>query len=95
VTITDRSVQPKAKARQKADPADPMQVGAPIPGLITSLAVSVGSKVGQRRQTVDPRSHENAKAPFTHPVIGTVEAIYAQISETVESKDLLVKLRKG
>jgi pyruvate carboxylase len=37
----------KAKARLKADPADPMQVAAPIPGLITSLAVNVGAKVAK------------------------------------------------
>src|SRR5438552_6217848 len=44
-TVSDRSVQPKEKARLKADPADPLQVGAPIPGLITALGVSVGTKV--------------------------------------------------
>jgi pyruvate carboxylase len=47
VTVTDRSVQPKAKTRPKADPADPLQVAAPIPGLITSLAVNVGAKVAK------------------------------------------------
>ncbi len=93
VTVTDRSVQPKAKAREKADPADPLQVGAPIPGLITSLAVSVGSKVskGDKLMTLEAMKMQStlyASCP------GTVEAIYAQVGETVESKDLLVKLRK-
>jgi len=93
VTIVDRAIQPKTKARLKADPADPMQVGAPIPGLITSLAVSVGSKVakGDKLLTLEAMKMQStlyASCP------GTVEAIYAQISETVESKDLLVKLRK-
>jgi pyruvate carboxylase len=93
VTIVDRSVQPKTKARPKADPADPTQVGAPIPGLITSLAVSIGSKVGKgdkllTLEAMKMQSTLYASAP------GTVDAIYAQVGETVESKDLLVKLRK-
>jgi pyruvate carboxylase len=93
VTITDRAVQPKTKARLKADPADPMQVGAPIPGLITSLAVSVGSKVvkGDKLLTLEAMKMQSTLYASGD---GTVDAIYAQIGETVESKDLLVKLRK-
>jgi pyruvate carboxylase len=93
VTITDRSVQPKAKARQKADPADPLQVAAPIPGLITSLAASVGSKVskGDKLLTLEAMKMQSTLYAACD---GTVDAIYAQVGETVESKDLLVKLRK-
>ena len=59
-SIVDKTVQAKAKARPKADPADPLQVGAPIPGLITALAVERRHQGQQRRQTPDPGSHENA-----------------------------------
>ena len=45
LSIPDRSVQPKVKPRQKADPGVPAQIGAPIPGLVTALPVSVGTKV--------------------------------------------------
>src|SRR5690606_13023384 len=45
--IADRSIAPKAKARPKADLADPTQVAAPIPGLVATLAVSVGAKVAK------------------------------------------------
>jgi pyruvate carboxylase len=31
----------------KADAADPLQLGAPIPGMVTALAISVGSKVAK------------------------------------------------
>jgi len=93
VTITDRSVQPKTKARLKADPADPMQVAAPIPGLITSLAVSVGSKVGKGEKLLTLEAMKMQSTLYASGD-GTVDAIYAQVGETVESKDLLVKLRK-
>jgi pyruvate carboxylase len=93
VTIVDRSVQPKAKARLKADPADPLQIGAPIPGLITALSVSVGSKVnkGDKLLTLEAMKMQStlyASEP------GTVNEIFAQVGDTVESKDLVVRLRK-
>jgi pyruvate carboxylase len=92
-SITDRSVQVKAKARAKADPADPFQVGAPIPGLITSLAVSVGSKVskGEKLLTLEAMKMQSTMYASAD---GTVDGIFAQVGDTVESKDLLMKLRK-
>jgi pyruvate carboxylase len=90
--VTDRSIQAKARTRSKADPADPMQVGAPIPGLITSLAVNVGAKVakGEKLLTLEAMKMQST---LYAPGDGTVEAVYAQVGETVESKDLLLKLR--
>jgi pyruvate carboxylase len=93
VSIADRSVQSGAKTRPKADPSDPLQVGAPIPGLITSLAVSVGGKVskGDKLLTLEAMKMQSTLYAAGD---GTVEAIYAQVGETVESKDLLLKLRQ-
>jgi pyruvate carboxylase len=93
VTIVDRSVQPKAKARPKADPADPMQVGAPIPGLITTLSVSVGSKVNKGDKLVTLEAMKMQSTLYAAEP-GTVEEIFAHIGDTVESKDLLIRLRK-
>ena len=91
--ILDRSVPSKAKARPKADPADPLQVGAPIPGLITSLAVSLGARVkrGDKLLTLEAMKMQTTIYAAGD---GTVDAIYAQVGETVESKDLLLRLRK-
>jgi pyruvate carboxylase len=91
--ITDRSVQAKVKARPKADPADPLQVGAPIPGLITSLAVSVGTKVSKGNKLLTLEAMKMQSTIYAAGD-GTVDAIFAQIGDTVESKDLLVKLRR-
>jgi pyruvate carboxylase len=92
-TITDRAVQAKVKARPKADPADPMQVGAPMPGLITALSVSVGTKVskGDKLLTLEAMKMQSTLYATCD---GTVEEIFAQVGETVASKDLLAKLRK-
>jgi pyruvate carboxylase len=93
VDAIDRSVQPKAVARPKADLADLMQIGAPMPGLITSLAVSVGGKVckGDKLLTLEAMKMQST---IYASVPGTVDSIYAQVGEAVESKDLLIKLRK-
>jgi len=92
-TITYRSVQAKVKARAKADPAIPAQVGAPIPGLITSLAVGVGTKVtkGDKLLTLEAMKMQTTiYAPFD----GTVDEVNWKVGDTVESKDLLVLIKE-
>jgi pyruvate carboxylase len=91
--VPDRSVQAKARARPKADPADAMQVAAPMPGLITSLAVNVGAKAakGDKLLTLEAMKMQST---IYAPGPGTVEAIHAQVGDTVESKDLLIKMRR-
>jgi pyruvate carboxylase len=92
--VTDRSVQPKVKARLKADPAVPVQVGAPIPGLVTALSVSVGTKVakGDKLLTLEAMKMQTT---IYAPCDGQVDQILVPVGETVESKDLLMKLRAG
>jgi pyruvate carboxylase len=92
VTVTDRSVQPKAKTRPKADPTDPLQVAAPIPGLITSLAVNVGAKVAKGEKLLTLEAMKMQSTIYAAGG-GAVDAIYAQVGDTVESKDLLIKMR--
>ncbi len=91
-TVTDKSVQPKEKAREKADPSDPRQISAPIPGMITSIAVSVGTKVakGDKLLTLEAMKMYTT---VSSPVAGVVEEIPVKVGDTVESKDLLVRLR--
>jgi pyruvate carboxylase len=91
-TIQDRSVQPKAKARAKADPADAMQIGAPIPGLVTSVNATIGAKVSKGDKLLVLEAMKMQTTIYAS-ADGTVDKIFAQVGETVESKDLLVKLK--
>ena len=90
--VPDRSVQSKVKARAKADPAKPNEVGAPIPGLITVLPITVGTKVakGERLLTLEAMKMQTT---IYAPVDGVVGELVVKIGETVEAKDLLLKLR--
>lgn len=94
LSIQDRSVQPKVKARAKADQAVATQVGAPIPGLVSALPVSVGTKVakGDKLLTLEAMKMQTT---IYAPCDGVVAEILVQVGETVESKDLLMKLREA
>ncbi|MCI0534830.1 MAG: pyruvate carboxylase [Verrucomicrobiales bacterium] len=91
-SVLDRSIQPKVKSRAKADPANPLQVGAPIPGLITSLAVSVGTKVAQGDKLLTLEAMKMQTTVYASGD-GVVDQIHVQVGDTVESKDLLMTLR--
>ena len=91
--ILDRSVAPKAKTRAKADLADPLQVGAPIPGLIAAISVTVGHKVAKGDKLLMMEAMKMQTTVYA-PCDGVVVELPIQIGDTVESKDLLVKLRE-
>jgi pyruvate carboxylase len=90
--VLDKSVKAVAKTRAKADPADPLQVGAPIPGIITSVNVSVGNKVAKSAKLFTMEAMKMQTTIYA-AADGVVSEIFAQVGESVESKDLLMKLR--
>jgi pyruvate carboxylase len=92
LAVTDRAAKPTVKARVKADPAKPSEIGAPIPGLVTALAVSVGARVekGGKLLTLEAMKMQTTiYAAFG----GVVEEICVQNGDAVESKDLILKIR--
>jgi pyruvate carboxylase len=92
-TVTDRSVQAKVKVRPKADPAIPAQVGAPIPGLITSLSVGVGTKVTKGDKLLVLEAMKMQTTIYA-PCDGTAAEVNAKVGDTVESKDLIVLIKE-
>lgn len=90
--VQDKKVAPSTKTRSKADISDALQVGAPIPGLVAAISVTVGQKISKGDKLLMMEAMK-MQTTVTSPVDGVVDAIYAQVGETVESKDLLIKLR--
>ena len=90
--ITDKKIAPVAKTRPKMDAHDPLQIGAPIPGLIVSIAVSVGHKVAKGDKLLMMEAMKMQTAVFAS-ADGIVDSLHVTVGEAVESKDLLVKLR--
>ncbi len=90
--IADKSSKVITKSRPKADPADLLQVGAPIPGIITSVNVSVGTKVSKGAKLFTMEAMKMQTTIYAQ-VDGVVSEINVAVSDNVESKDLLAKLR--
>ncbi len=91
-TIADKKVAPSTKSRPKADLADPLQVPAPIPGLVASVSVTVGQKIAKGDKLLMMEAMK-MQTTVTSPVDGVVAEILAAVGETVEAKDLLMRLR--
>jgi pyruvate carboxylase len=92
VFIQDKSVAATAKSRPKADLADPLQIAAPIPGLIAVLSASVGAKVAKGDRLFMMEAMKMQTTVYA-PADGVVAELHAAVGDTVESKDLIVKLR--
>jgi pyruvate carboxylase len=90
--VRDKSVQPRGKPKRKADPADPKQIGAPIPAMVSSLSVSVGQKVANGDKLVVLEAMKMQTTLYAQ-CDGVVEEITAQVGERVEPKELILRLR--
>jgi pyruvate carboxylase len=92
LSVVDRSVKPTVKARVKADPNKPSDIGAPIPGLVTTLSVSVGAKVAKGDKLFVLEAMKMQTTIYA-PCDGVVEQIDVRVSDAVESKDLMMKIK--
>ena len=90
--VTDKTIAPKHKSRAKADAADPLQIAAPIPGMLTALSVSVGSKVKSGDKLAILEAMKMQTTLYAH-VDGIVDAIHAEVGDAVENGDLILKMR--
>ena len=90
--ISDKKIAPQAKSRPKADLTDPLQVAAPIPGLIAAISVTVGTKVAKGDKLLMMEAMKMQTTVYA-AVDGVVDAINVQLGDTVQSKDLLVRLK--
>ena len=90
--IADKSIKSEVKRRTKADSADKMQIGAPIPAMVSAVTATVGHKVkkGEKLIILEAMKMQTTVYALTDGIIDQVEV---QAGDQVESKDLLVKLR--
>ncbi len=91
-TVYDKAVAPKVKPRVKADPSDPLQIPAPIPGMITIQNATVGSKVakGDKLATLEAMKMQTSVYAAAD---GVVAEVLALVGDSVSAGDLIVKLR--
>ncbi len=89
VNVRDQSLQAKAETRSKADPAKPGEIGAPIPGIVSSVAVELHQPVkkGDRLLVMEAMKMQNT---VYAPIAGKVTQLLVQPGRHVEAKDLLL-----
>jgi pyruvate carboxylase len=91
ITVPDRLKAGEVKVRAKAVAGDPKQVGAPMPGVISTLAVKEGQKVqaGDVLCSIEAMKMETA---IHAEVDGTVAELLIRPGDQIDAKDLLVRL---
>ncbi len=91
ITVQDHSLEPETKEHRKADPADPKQIGAPMPGMVVSLSVQPGDPVtkGQKLLTLEAMKMQSTILAETE---GRVAEILVKPGIQVDTGDLLIVL---
>jgi pyruvate carboxylase len=90
--VFDKSLATKSKARVKADPAKPNEVGAPIPGMITSTGPGNGAKVKKGDKLLVLEAMKMQTTLYA-PADGVIEEMLVSVGDTVDGGDLVVRLR--
>ncbi len=93
VTITDKSLQTTKKARPKADPSKPLEIGAPIPGMVTNLDHGNGAKVSKGDKILTMEAMKMQTTIYA-PCDGAIEELFVAAGDAVDAGDLLVRLRE-
>jgi pyruvate carboxylase len=91
VRVPNRAVKARTAARPKAQDGNPGHVGAPMPGSVASVAVTVGQKLrpGDLLLTIEAMKMETG---LHVDRVATVKALHVAAGQQIDAKDLLVEL---
>jgi pyruvate carboxylase len=89
VTIRDLSRKAAVPARAKADPANPGEVGAPIPGAVSSISVDIGQHVAKGDRLLVMEAMKMQSTIYS-PASGKVTQKLVNVGDKVDAKDLLL-----
>ena len=92
VRVPDRSQVARRAPPRKSDPDAPGEVGAPMPGVVASVAVKPGVAVAQGDLLVSLEAMKMETA-VRAARDGTVAEVFVRLGQSVEARDLLVILR--
>jgi pyruvate carboxylase len=91
VSVRDRKLEVKEEAKPKADPNQPGQIGAPIPGVVSTVAVELNQQVKKGDRLLVMEAMKMQSTVYS-PVAGTVKQMLVQPGQHVEAKDLLLSI---
>ncbi len=89
--VSDRRVSASVAKHPKADDANPGHVGAPMPGVVASVAVKQGQEVkaGDMLLTIEAMKMETGLHAERG---GLVKALHVSVGSQIDAKDLLLEL---
>jgi pyruvate carboxylase len=91
IRVPNRAIKAKTAAKPKATEGNVNHIGAPMPGAIASVAVTVGQKVkaGDMLLTIEAMKMETGLHADRD---ATIKALFVQPGSQIDAKDLLVEL---
>ena len=91
IRVQNRKVVATQAANPKAEAGNANHIGAPMPGVVSSVAVSVGQQVteGDLLLTIEAMKMETGIHAERSAVI---KAVHAQAGGQIDAKDLLIEL---
>jgi pyruvate carboxylase len=91
IRVPNRQAQAKNPRRLKAEAGNPLHVGAPMPGVVATVAVQAGKPVrtGDLLLTIEAMKMETGIHADRD---GTVKAVHVVPGAQIDAKDLLVEL---
>ncbi len=92
IRVPNRKVAAKTAKRKKAEAGNAKQIGAPMPGVIGSVAVKEGQKVkaGTKLFTIEAMKMESA---INAEADGRIAAIHVAAGDQIDAKDLLLEFK--
>ncbi|MBP0481157.1 pyruvate carboxylase [Sagittula salina] len=91
IRVPDRKAKATSAARPKAEVGNPNHIGAPMPGVVSSIGVKAGDKVktGDLMLTIEAMKMETGMHAERD---GTVKAVHVAAGAQIDAKDLLIEL---
>jgi len=91
VRVPNRKIGSKTAARPKADAANDNHIGAPMPGVVATVAVQQGAKVkqGDLLLTIEAMKMETGIHAERDAVVAAVHVVPGG---QIDAKDLLIEL---
>ncbi|CDF88563.1 BN860_13168g1_1 [Zygosaccharomyces bailii CLIB 213] len=91
IHVVDRSQKVEIKSKPKSDGHDPLQIGAPMAGVIVEVKVHKGSLV-KKGQPVAVLSAMKMEMVISAQTDGQVKEVFVSDGENVDASDLIVTL---
>ena len=91
VRVPKAGLAATGRAKPKADPGNPLHVGAPMPGMVVTVAVKVGQKVAKGDPLLSLEAMK-METMLSAERDATVQAVHVRPGDVINAKDLLLEL---